>query len=259
MVEVITSVGIDVGSSTTEVVFSRLTIDNLAAAWSVPRITIIAKDVWYRSQVHLTPLLAPALIDAPALRALVEAEYRAAGATPHDVRSGAVIITGQTARTDNADEVLRALSALAGDFVVATAGPDLESVMAARGASIDIASVEHQCRIANLDVGGGTTNVAVYERGTLRGTSCLDIGARLVRVDAGYITAVGPSIRLAPTCRRSTILASCSAGPSPVPPSWLASAASRALRPLAPPSSAPASTPPSSAAAPCRCCPSCCR
>lgn len=194
MAEVVLSVGIDVGSSTTEVVFSELVVENTASAFAVPRITIVSKDVKYRSPVFLTPLVSRELIDAPSLRALVEGEYRAAGYVPADVRTGAVIITGETARADNADDVLEAISEFAGDFVVATAGPDLESVLAARGAGVDMLSTKNINRIANFDIGGGTTNIAVYDQGRLVGVSCLDIGARLVRVEGDRIVAVRPSI-----------------------------------------------------------------
>lgn len=194
MAEIILSVGIDVGSSTTEVVFSELAIENTASAFAVPRITIISKEIKYRSPVYLTPLLSRELIDAPALRGIVEHEYRQSGYVPADVRTGAVIITGETARADNADEVIEAISEFAGDFVVATAGPDLESVLAARGAGVDVLSNKNLSRIANFDIGGGTTNIAVYDMGRLVGVSCLDIGARLVRVEGGRITSVRPSI-----------------------------------------------------------------
>lgn len=193
--EVILSVGIDVGTSTTSVVFSRLTLDNLAGAFSVPRIEITAKDVVHRSEVHETPLLSPEMIDGEALRALVTADYARAGIRPPDVHTGAAIITGETARAENAEQVLAALSQLAGDFVVATAGPHLEAVLAARGAGADAHSARVSDIVVNLDIGGGTTNIAAYRFGRLLGTSCLDIGGRLVRIAGGHVTHVTPSIR----------------------------------------------------------------
>ena len=136
MTETILCVGIDAGTSTTQVVFSELTVENIASAFSVPRITIVEKVVVYRGRVHITPLLTPTVIDAEALKAIVLGEYRAAGVDPSDVGTGATIITGETARAENAEQVLAALSELAGDFVVATAGPHLESVLAACAMSI---------------------------------------------------------------------------------------------------------------------------
>ena len=136
MHEVILSVGIDIGTSTTQLIFSRLTIENRASSYTVPRIDIVDKEVIYRSKIYFTPLRSATEIDAEAVKQIVREEYQAAGMTPEMLRTGAVIITGETARKENANEVLEALSDLAGDFVVATAGPDLESVLSARGAGI---------------------------------------------------------------------------------------------------------------------------
>lgn len=195
MAETILSVGIDVGTSTTELVFSRLTIDNMAGPASVPRIQIVNKEIVWRSLIHETPLVSRQLIDADALRELVLTDYATAGVQPSDVRTGAAIITGETARADNAEQVLSVLSELAGDFVVATAGPHLESVLAARGAGIDVFSQQTSAIVANLDIGGGTTNIASYRNGRLLGASCVDIGGRLVRVQDGRVAYVSPQMQ----------------------------------------------------------------
>ena len=190
MHEIILSVGIDIGTSTTQLIFSQLTIENRATSYTVPRIDIVDKQVVYRSQIHFTPLRSPTEIDAEAVKRIIRDEYAAAGKTPADVRTGAVIITGETARKQNANEVLKALSNFAGEFVVATAGPDLESVLAARGAGADKYSHDKHTVVANIDVGGGTSNIAVYEKGTLRGASCLDIGGRLIKIENGKIVYI---------------------------------------------------------------------
>lgn len=195
MHEVILSVGIDIGTSTTQLIFSQLTIENRASSYTVPRIDIVDKKVVYRSKIYFTPLRSPTEIDADAVKKIISGEYSAAGKKPADVRTGAVIITGETARKQNANEVLEALSDLAGDFVVATAGPDLESVLAARGAGTDTLSHDERTTVANLDVGGGTSNIAVYQKGTLKGTCCLDIGGRLIKIQDGKLSYVYPKIR----------------------------------------------------------------
>ena len=193
--EVILSVGIDIGTSTTQLIFSRLTIENRASSYTVPRIQIVDKEVIYRSLIYFTPLKSNTEIDAEAVKKIVRDEYQSAGIKPEDVQTGAVIITGETARKQNANDVLEALSDLAGDFVVATAGPDLESVLSARGAGADKLSEENRTTVANLDVGGGTTNIAVYQKGTLRGVCCLDIGGRLIKIADGRITYIFPKIQ----------------------------------------------------------------
>ena len=119
--EVIQSVGIDIGTSTTQLVFSRFVVENLAGSYAVPRVSIIEKEVTYRSEIYFTPLKSATEIDADAVKEIVRKEYAAAGRKPEELHTGAVIITGETARKQNANDVLAALSDMAGDFVVATA------------------------------------------------------------------------------------------------------------------------------------------
>lgn len=185
--EIITSVGIDVGTSTTQLIFSKIIIENRASAYTAPRIVIVDKEVFYRSRIYFTPLLSPTEIDAEAVKKIVMNEYANANMAPELVNTGAIIITGETARKKNANQLLEALSELCGDFVVATAGPDLESVLSARGAGTDRISEEERIAAANIDVGGGTSNLAFFEKGKLRGVACLDIGGRLVKVEGGRI------------------------------------------------------------------------
>ena len=90
--------------------------------------------------------------DAEGVRTILAEEYRKSGFAPEQVDTGAVIITGETARKENAREVLSALSQFAGDFVVATAGPDLESILAARGAGADEYSREHHTDVLHLSL-----------------------------------------------------------------------------------------------------------
>ena len=173
--EQLNSVGIDIGTSTTQLVLSRLVLENRGNAFSVPRIVIAAREVLYRSPIHFTPLLSDTEIDAQGVRDIAAEEYRRAGVSREEVDTGAVIITGETARKDNARQVLESLSGFAGDFVVATAGPDLESILAARGAGIDQISREEGRAILHMDIGGGTSNLALYDRGELTSTGCLDV------------------------------------------------------------------------------------
>ena len=195
MKETILSVGIDIGTSTTQLIFSRLTIDNLASSYMVPRIRIVDKEVTYRSEIYFTPLLSQTEIDAEKVKGIIEREYRKAGMKPEDLQTGAVIITGETARKQNANSVLASLSSMAGDFVVATAGPDLESVLSAKGAGADRISEEKRIAVANIDIGGGTSNIALFQKGSLKGTSCLDIGGRLIKVENGRISYIYPKIQ----------------------------------------------------------------
>lgn len=179
--ERITSVGIDIGTSTLQCVFSRMTLKNLSPAFAVPRMVLEDKRVLYRAPVRLTPLKTPDTIDGEAVASLIQEDYRSAGIDPTQIQCGAVIITGETARKQNAKEVTRALAGLAGDFVVATAGPVLESVLAGKGSGAAALSMERGRPVLNLDIGGGTTNMCLFKKGEPLLTGCLDIGGRLLR------------------------------------------------------------------------------
>ena len=190
------SVGIDIGTTTTQLVLSRLTLRNVGAAFSVPQFAIAEKEVLYRSAIHFTPLLSDTRIDASGVREIVEGEYAASGFEKRDIQTGAVIITGETARKENAREVLNALSDFAGDFVVATAGPALESVLAGKGSGAQAYSEERRCAVLNLDIGGGTTNLALFENGKLKDTGCLNVGGRLMKLaPEGTLTYLSPVLR----------------------------------------------------------------
>ena len=183
MKEILKSVGIDIGTTTTQLIFSSIEIENRGGGFSVPRFTITGRRVEYRSAIYFTPLINNELIDGDALRDIVVSEYKKAGAAASDISAGAVIITGETARKENAKRLLHSLSDYLGGFVVATAGSDLESAIAGRGAGACDLSRERGGIIANFDIGGGTTNVAVFDNGELADTTCLDIGGRLVRIE----------------------------------------------------------------------------
>ncbi len=192
----LTSVGLDVGTSTTQLIVSRLRAENRGSSFSVPDMQILERRVVYRGQVFFTPLQDGAHVDTEKLRTLLEEEYKNAGIRPQDVDTGAIIITGETARKENARAVLQALEAMAGEFVVATAGPDLESVLAAKGAGADRLSLETGKRVLHLDIGGGTSNLALLEDGKIRKTGCLNVGGRLIKMDKnGIITYISPVLQ----------------------------------------------------------------
>ncbi|MEG1943766.1 MAG: ethanolamine ammonia-lyase reactivating factor EutA, partial [Angelakisella sp.] len=189
----ILSVGIDIGTSTTQVIFSVLTMANTSGGFAVPRVDIVDKKVVYQGEIHTTPLAAATLLDGDRVRELVEQEYRKAGYSPKDVETGAVIITGESARKENSRLVLEKLRDFAGDFVVSTAGPDLEAVIAGKGSGACRYSAEHSATVINLDIGGGTTNLALFDCGETIAKGCLDIGGRLIRLsDEGRVLSVSP-------------------------------------------------------------------
>ena len=191
MSESLLSVGLDVGTTSTQLVVSRLTVENRASSFAVPDMDITERNVLYKSPVYFTPLLDERHVDGACIREIVQAEYQKAGILREDVDTGAIIITGETSRKENARAVLDALSDYAGDFVVATAGPDLESVLAAKGAGAVELSRTTGKPVLHMDIGGGTSNLALIEDGKITRTGCLNVGGRLIKFrENGEITYV---------------------------------------------------------------------
>ena len=187
------SVGLDVGTTSTQMILSAITVQNRASGFAVPEMAITDREILYRSQVHFTPLKSYSLVDGDAIRELVELEYKNAGISRQQVDTGAIIITGETSRKENASAVLQALSDYAGEFVVATAGPDLESILAAKGSGAAEYSEKTGKTVLHMDIGGGTSNLALLKDGRVIKTGCLNVGGRLLKLDAeGKVTYVSP-------------------------------------------------------------------
>ena len=204
MKETLISVGIDVGTTTTQVIFSNITIENMSSGARVPEFKIVGKEIFYKGKIHFTPLRSNTEIDETALKEIIEREYKNAGINPDDIDSGAVIITGETARKENAQNISKVLSGYAGEFVVATAGPDLEGIIAGKGSGAAKLSYENNDIVANFDIGGGTTNIAVFCQGEPIDTTCLDLGGRLLRFDkSGLVEYISP--KLADICKEVNI------------------------------------------------------
>ena len=187
------SIGLDVGTTTTQLILSELSVENRGNAFSVPELVIGERKLLYQSPVIFTPLLSGELVDGEEIAWWVEAQYQKAGITKNQVDTGAVIITGETSRKENARQVLTSLSGFAGDFVVATAGPDLESVLSAKGAGATEYSAKTGKSVLHMDIGGGTSNLSYIENGQIIATGCLNVGGRLVKFDgSGHITYISP-------------------------------------------------------------------
>lgn len=192
MAETLISVGLDIGTTSSQMIVSELTVENRASSFAVPDLEIARRNIRYRGKVHFTPLLDESHVDAAALKKLVEEEYQQAGIQREMVDTGAVIITGETSRRENARAVMEILSDFAGDFVVATAGPDLESVLAAKGAGAVSHSEETGEKVLHLDIGGGTSNLSFIEDGKILYTGCLNVGGRLVKIADGMVSYTSP-------------------------------------------------------------------
>lgn len=181
----LTSVGIDIGSSTSHLMFSQLLIGYPSLHQRRP--VVLERRVLARSRILLTPFTGDWNIEAAPLQELVEATFQEAGLSRGDIDTGAVIITGEAARRDNARKIAELFSDEGGRFVCATAGPQLETIMAAHGSGAVLKSREEGLTVLNIDVGGGTTKVSIIEGGRIRGTTALNIGARLIAHDENEI------------------------------------------------------------------------
>jgi ethanolamine utilization protein EutA len=177
------SVGIDVGTTTTQIIFSRLNLSDVARPGQIPRLSITERSILYQSPIVFTPLADRDTVDADRLNEIVRREYRAAGIDPSQVETGAVIITGETAKKKNADQILRALSGLAGEFVVSVAGPHVESLISGRGAGAAQYSQTHFTTVTNVDIGGGSANSVIFRSGSVLAAAAMNFGGRIIEVE----------------------------------------------------------------------------
>lgn len=177
------SVGIDVGSSTSHLAFSNLLLKRDETS-PTRRFHVVSRKVVYEGEIIDTPLKDHQTIDVEQLTRFFKEEYSRAGILQDDVKTGAVIITGETAKKQNAEQIAAALSSDAGKFVAATAGPNFESLIAAMGSGAVDRSKQTAKTILSCDIGGGTSNMAISCNGEVVSTSCIAVGGRLLAVDA---------------------------------------------------------------------------
>lgn len=193
----LTTVGIDIGSATSHFMFARVLLHRLAQSLS-SRFVVVQREVLYRSDILLTPFLDDGTIDARRLGEFIRAGYDAAGLTPRSIDSGAVLLTGEAIKRRNAGAIAALFAAEAGKLVCASAGHHMESALAAHGSGASALSRRARNRLLHVDIGGGTTKLALIEAGELRATAALAVGGRLVvrdgigrlqRLDDSAVTA----------------------------------------------------------------------
>lgn len=177
------SLGVDIGTSTTHFVFSRLRLARMGHQLSA-RYVVVSREILWRSPVHWTPYEPDReRIDADALQQLLRAAHEHAGLPPDAVDTGAVVATGEAARRENARKVVELFASEGGKFVCATAGHHLEARLAAYGSgAVALSREQGGRRVLNIDVGGGTTKYSVVEAGTVTSTTAIHLGGRLLRL-----------------------------------------------------------------------------
>ena len=189
----LTSVGIDIGSSGTQVIFSKIHLRRLSEELT-SRYYVSERETLFLSEVALTPYRDETRIDEAGVKGIIADAYRAAGIAPGGIDAGAVILTGEALRRENAKALSEMLAARGGDFVCATAGHHMESMLAAYGSGASRVSSETARRILNIDIGGGTTKLAVLEAGKVIATAAVHIGGRLAAFDdKGRIARLDPA------------------------------------------------------------------
>jgi ethanolamine utilization protein EutA len=176
---VVLSVGVDIGSSTSHLVFSRIVLERLDS-----RYVVSARETFYQSDILLTPYSAAEDIDAQALSAFIARQYQDANVDPDEIDTGALILTGVAVRRRNARKIGELFARQAGKMVAVSAGDSLETVMAAHGSGAVARSIRDKATVMNIDVGGGTSKIAICCDGRVSDLTAVDVGARLVCVDA---------------------------------------------------------------------------
>src|SRR3954467_7548416 len=172
---VVLSAGVDIGSSTSHLRFSRILLERLASPYIVT-----TRETFYQSDILLTPYAAGEHIDAQALGAFIERQYKDASVDPDEIDTGALILTGVAVRRRNARNIGELFARQAGKMVAVSAGDSLETVMAAHGSGAVARSIRERVRVMNVDIGGGTSKIAICADGRVADLTALDVGARLI-------------------------------------------------------------------------------
>jgi ethanolamine utilization protein EutA len=189
----LTSVGIDIGSAGTQVIFSKVHLRRLSEDLT-SRYYVVGRETLFRSPVALTPYQSEERIDDDKLRSIIGEAYASAGVDARDIDTGVVILTGEALRRENAQAIASLLAAQGGDFVCATAGHHMEAMLAGYGSGAARVSSDQGKRILNIDIGGGTTKLALIENGRVAATAAVHIGGRLqVTDERGHIVRLDPA------------------------------------------------------------------
>lgn len=190
----LTTVGVDVGSSTSHLMFSKVHLRRMGQELS-SRFVVVNREVLWRSPIMLTPYRPDYSIDAEQLESFFGEAYRQAGLTFDDIDAGAIILTGEALKRKNARAIADLFAAESGKFVCASAGHHLESIMAAHGSGAVDLSRQNKQAILNVDVGGGTTKFSLVQNGEVLHSAAVAVGGRLVArgTDGELVRIEGPA------------------------------------------------------------------
>lgn len=192
------TIGIDIGSSTSHLLFAKVVLQRQTQGLS-SRFLVISREVVWRSPIMLTPFLPDGTIDAHRLGHFIHDAYHDADVRRSDIDSGAVILTGEAIKRKNARAIDELFAHEAGKFVCATAGHKLECTLAAHGSGAVKLSKQRDTCVLHVDIGGGTTKLALIDKGVILGVSAFAVGGRLLAQQDGAWTRVDDSAQLVAT------------------------------------------------------------
>ena len=188
----ILTVGVDIGSSTSHLVFSRIVLERLDS-----RYVVVDRETLHESEILLTPYLSGEDIDAAALGDFIHQQYAAVNVLREDIDTGALILTGVAARRSNSRAIGEIFALEAGKMVAVSAGDSLETIMAAHGSGAVARSLRDRTTVMNIDIGGGTSKIAICSDGRVIAQTALDVGARLIATDpSGRIERIETAARV---------------------------------------------------------------
>jgi ethanolamine utilization protein EutA len=184
----LTTVGIDIGSSTSHLMFAKVHLQRKSKTLS-SGFVVVNRTILWKSPILLTPFLPDNSIDAGQLNDFIQNAYQSAGLHRDDIDSGAVILTGEAIKRSNAEAIAALFAADSGKFVCASAGHHLECMLAAQGSGAAAMSQATHRTVLNVDIGGGTTKFALIKNGVVVATCAVAVGGRLIVRDAeGHCT-----------------------------------------------------------------------
>jgi len=176
------SMGLDVGSSGTQVIFTRLEMRGPGEHRALRRQAKMRQTL-YMSPIALTPFDGD-MIDEERLWRIIDRAFQEANLTPDEIETGAIILTGAAAQRSNAQIIAKRVAEEVGELVCASAGDHMEAMLAAFGSGAAALSAQGAGkRILNIDIGGATTKFALCEDGRVSATAAIKIGGRQIALD----------------------------------------------------------------------------
>jgi ethanolamine utilization protein EutA len=182
MVSAVKLIGLDFGTTTSSAVIAsaRLTHNAVTGRTDLGEVCEC-----YRSDIVFTPYRGGE-VDEERAAVLLEQWLAGGRVRREEIFGGGALLTGLAAQGANAARIVSLIRRRLGEALIATAeDPCLESWLAFLGSCADLSRAHPDTPFINLDIGGGTTNLALGQNGEVLRTGCLFVGARHVQVEPG--------------------------------------------------------------------------